>query len=288
MAAAASATALLTWGLAEPALADSPVAIAASGPASITTSTDSSTGRVVATFVVTDSSRTATGATICRGYEDTKGQGCRYQRFDGQPVGDGYDDYYDDYDDYDDEYTRWDVVGTPGAWTVSYPIGFDAITREECLAATWRDAPFSATMSVMNDAGVVLATTEWVYQVRCTGIEGASAGPERTRVYAGRSTKSKPFTFVVLDTEHLLKSYRICRYDSVSGRYAGCDREVLRARNRTDDGWVVSYHLTWGPMGSSACAFVGRKWPQAGFRVQYYDRGLDRRLTLFRGTRLDC
>jgi hypothetical protein len=203
----------------------------------------------------------------------------------GQSVADEYsDEYYED-----DEYTRWDVVGQPGSWTVSYPIGFDAITREQCLDAAWKDAPFAADMQLMNDAGVVLATSTWTYAVACTGIEGGSAGPDRTRVYAGRSTKSKPFTFLVLDTTRELASYRICRYDSISGRYRGCDMERLMSRNRTDDGnWFINYHLTWGPVGSSACSYFDRKWPQAGFRVQFYDRDMDMRLSLVRGTRLNC
>ena len=269
------------------AQADTAVSVTASGPAKVVTSTDSSTGRIVATFTVADPTMTATGARICRSYADTGGQGCRYQRFDGQVVeGDEYDEYGDEY--YDDEYTRWDVVGQPGAWTVSYPIGFDEITREQCLAATWQDAPFAADIQVMNDAGAVLATGEWTYAVACTGIEGNAVGPDRTRVSAGRSTKSKAFTFLVLDTRRELVSYRICRYDSISGKYRGCDMEQLTARNRTDGNWVVSYFLTWGPVGSAACSYFDRKWPQAGFRVQFYDRDMDMRVSLFRGTRVDC
>ena len=272
-----------------PARADTGITVTASGPAKVVTDTDSSTGRIVATFTVTDPTLTATGARICRSYGDTKRQGCRYQRFDGQTVTDEFDEYGDEYYYDEDEYTRWDVVGQPGSWTVSYPIGFDEITREQCLDAAWEDAPFAADMQVMNDAGVVLATGAWTYAVVCTGIEGAVAGPDRTRVYAGRSTTSKPFTFWALDTRRELASYRICRYFSGTGTYSGCDRERLTARNRTDDGtWVVSYRLTWRPLGSAACAYVGRKWPQAGVRVQFYDRDLKQRLSLFRGTRVDC
>lgn len=283
---AGTCLALLAWP--PPASAqDGPVTVTASGPAKVVTSSDTSTGRILATFQISDTSLTATGATICRSSGDTTRQGCRYQRFDGQDVSDEYDDYEDDW--YDDEYTRWGIVGQPGSWTVSYPIGFDGISRVECLNAAWKDTPFAASIEVMNDAGVVIGTGSWTYSVVCTGIEGNAVGPERTRVYAGRSTKSKPFTFLVLDTKRVLSSYRICRYDSVSGRYSGCDRERLTARNRTKDGnWALSYTITWNPLGSSACSYVGRKWPQAGFRVEFYDRSLSKRLTLFRGTRLDC
>lgn len=266
------------------ALADSPVSVTASGPERIVTSTDTSTGRILATFTIVDSSATATGAKICRSYADNGQQGCRYQRFDGQTLDDEYDDWYDD-----DEYTRWDIVGAPGSWTVSYPIGFDEISREECLAAAWQDAPFAAAIQVMNDAGVVLATSGWTYAVACTGIEGNSLGPARSRVYAGKSTRSKPFRFLALDTRRVLKSYRVCHYDSIAGRYRDCDRERLTAEDRTKDGnWFLSYNLTWRAMGSSLCNYIGRKWPQAGIRVQFYDGNLDKRLTLYRGTRLDC
>ena len=126
--------------------------------------------------------------------------------------------------------------------------------------AAWQDETFAADIEVMNDAGVALAVGAWTYRVVCAGNEGNSAGPERTRLSASRSTRSKVITFLVLGTKRVLTSYRICRYDSVSGRYRGCDRERLTARNRTKD----------------------------GFRVQFYDRDLKQRLSLFRGTRPDC
>lgn len=281
---AAMACATLLLSSVPPAQADSTVTVTASGPARIVTDTDSSTGRIVATFAVTDPTLTATGAKICRGYGDEPREGCRYERFDA--LGEDGDDF--DYDGVN-EYTRWDVVGQPGAWTVGYPVGFDGISREECLAAAWQDEQFSADMQVLNDAGAVLSTSRWTYEVECQGIEGNAVGPDRTRVYSGRSTRSKPFTFLVLDTTRQLASYRICRYDSISGKYRGCDMERLTAADRADDGnWVLSYHLTWQPVGSSTCSYIGRKWPQAGFRVQFYDRGMDMRVSLFRGTRVDC
>lgn len=266
--------------------ADLPVGVTSSGPARVVTDTDSATGRIVATFTITDPTLTATGATICRSYGDEPRQGCRYQRFDGKPAADEWDDEYVD----DDEYRRWDVVGQPGSWTVSYPIGFDGITREECLTAAWDDPAFTAAMQVQNDAGVVIGTGSFTYDVVCTGIEGNSAGPARTRVSATRSVRSRPFGFLVLDARKVLASYRICQYDSVLGRYFNCDMERLTARQRTDDGknWGISYTITWQAMGSAACDYIDRKWPQAGFRVQYFDRSGDRVLTLFRGTRLDC
>ena len=263
-----------------------PVSVASSGPAKVVTDTDSSTGRIVATFTITDPTLTATGATICRSWGDEARQGCRYQRFDGQSVVDEWDDEYVD----DDEYTRWDIVGQPGSWTVSYPIGFDGITREQCLTAAWDDPVFTASMQVQNDAGVVIGTGSFAYDVVCTGIEGSSSGPARSKVSASRSVKSKPFAFVVLDTRRVLASYRICQYDSIGGRYYDCDMERLTARNRLRDGtgWGLSYTITWRAMGSQLCDYIDRKWPQAGLRVQYFDRSGDRVLTLFRGTRLDC
>lgn len=268
-----------------PAAADSPVTVNASGPASITADTTRATGRILATFTIQDTSRTATGAKICRTIGSETGQACRYQRFDGTLVDD--DDYWD-YDD-DDDYTRWDIVGEPGSWTVSYPIGFDRISREECLTAAWSDdSGFAATIDVMNDAGVVLGTGLWDYSVNCTGIAGGSTGPDRTRVSASRSTTSEPFNFLVQDSKHRLASYRICRYRPVVGGYNACDREDLTSRNRTKDGWGVSYRLTFNAMGSSACAYIDRKWPDAGFRVDFYDRAGVKRVTLYRYTELRC
>lgn len=264
------------------------VTVQASGPKQVVTSTESSTGRITATFVVADPTMTATGATICRTYDGGGRYGCRYQRFDGQPVEDA-DGYLDDPSDYaDDEYARWDVSGRPGEWTVAYPIGFDGISREQCLGATWRDAPFAAVMDVKNDAGTILGSGNWTYRVLCTGIEGGSSGPERTRLSTSHSVTSKSFTFLALDTTKVLTSFRVCRYSSVTERYFACDREVLTRRNRQDENWAVSYSITWPAQGAAGCAYVGRKWPQEGLRVQFYDRDLDQRLSLFRGTRLDC
>lgn len=263
-----------------------PVGVTSSGPAKVVTDTDSTTGRIVATFTITDPTLTATGATICRNWGDEVRQGCRYQRFDGQPVVDEWDDEYVD----DDEYARWDIVGQPGSWTVSYPIGFDGITREQCLTAAWDDPTFTASMQVQNDAGVVIGAGSFAYDVVCTGIEGNSAGPARSRVSATRSVRSKPFAFVVLDTRRVLASFRICQYDSIGGRYYDCDMERLAPKDRLEDGtgWGLTYTITWRPMGAQLCDYIDRKWPQAGLRVQYFDRAGERVLTLFRGTRLDC
>lgn len=265
-----------------PAFADGPVTVTSTGPTSVTTSSSTSTGRVVATFVITDTSLTATGATICRSYDDKKQQGCVYQRFDAPAV-----DEYGDPVEYD-EYTSWDVGGGPGSWTVSYPIGFDGISREECLAAGWRKTPFYASIEVLNDDSVVLATGSWKYSVNCTGIEGAVNWPRKTMVYAGRSSRSKPWIYYVLDTRHVLNTYRICRYNSFLDRYDSCDYEDLTTRERTDTGWTVSYSLTFGAMGSSTCAWVGRKWPDAGFRLELYSGDLDKRLTMYGTTKMDC
>lgn len=275
--------AVVLGGLAAPpVLADGPVTVTASGPASVTTSSDTSTGRVVATFVVADTSLTATGATICRSYGDKKRFGCTYQRFDAPAV-----DEYGDPVEYD-AYTSWDIVGGPGSWTVSYPIGFDGISREECLAAGWQKDPFYATIEVQNDASIVLATGSWTYTVNCTGIEGAVTWPRKTRVYAGRSTTSKPWTYFILDTRHVLNTYRICRFNAYLDRYGSCDYEDLTSRERTDTGWTISYRLTFTALGSSTCAWVGRQWPDAGFRLQVFSGNLDKRLTMYGTTKLDC
>lgn len=290
LAVGAACTALLVTGL-PPATAESVVTVRSSGPASIVTSTDSSTGRVVATFAISDPTLTATGATICRSYGEFTRRGCRYQRFDGQAVDDSAD-WYDEWDepsyDDDDEYVRWDIVGQPGNWTVSYPVGFDGISREECLTAAWKKAPFLTQIQVMNDAGAILGTGEWSTQVTCTGIEGNATGPASTRVSAGRSTQSKPFTFLALDAKRVLTSYRICRYSSITGRYSACDLERLTAKDRSGANWFLSYTVSWRPLGSTVCQYYGRKWLQSGLRVQFYDRAMSQRLSLFWGTKVDC
>jgi len=265
-----------------------PVSVEASGPQTVTASTEEPTGRIVATFVITDPTLTATGGTICRDYGDSSDVGCRYQRFDGQDVSDSWDDddyYFDD----DDEYVRWDITGAPGSWTVSYPIGYDDISRDECVAAEWdEDARFAVTLDVQNDAGTIIGTGSWDYRVNCTGIVGGSLGPEKTRVYASRGTQSKSFDFLVIDKDRVLDSYRVCNYNAITGRYFGCDREDLKKRDRTEDGWAVSYNITWNAVGSATCRYIDRQWPQAGLRVQFYDDNLKKKLQLFRGTQLRC
>ena len=279
--------ALLGAVMMTPAQAETGITVAVSGPARITASTLEPTGRILANFTVTDPTMTATGATICRAFGESRRQGCRYQRFDGVVV--ESDDWYDDLADEDDEYTRWDVIGQPGSWTVSYPIGFEEMSDQECLAAALLDKPFEASIEVMNDAGAILATGSFSYEVTCTGIAGGSTGPDRTRVYASRSARSQPFTFLAVDTKRILSAYRICQYSSITERYSNCDYEQLTTKHRTKDGnWYLSYYLNWGPLGSSSCGYVGRKWPQAGFRVQWYDRSMKQQLSLFRGTNTDC
>ena len=271
------------------AAAESPVTVTSSGPATITASSLTPTGRILATFAISDASKTATGATICKNWGKEKKQGCRYQRFDGKAV--ESDEYWEDDwdDDYDDEYTRWDIVGSPGQWTISYPIGFDYISREQCLTAAWNKNPdFFANIDVMNDAGVVLATNSFKYTVKCTGVEGGATSAEETRVYANKSVKSKGFNFFVVDQKRILKSYRICNYNWYSGKYYACDREKLTKKNRSDEGWLLSYSLTFPAYGSSTCSYIDRKWPSAGFRVEFYDSSLDKVLTLHKYTRLNC
>lgn len=281
---AAGLVALLAWsGMPETAWADSPVTVTAYGPERIVATTYSATGRKVVTFDITDSSLTATGATICIRLGNGDRQGCRYQRFDGQAVDD--DEYGSD-----DEYTRWNIIGVPGRWTIGYPVGFDAMSREQCIDTldSPKGARYAAIIEVMNDAGTVLSTGSWAYEVTCTGLLGGATGPKRTRVFASRSTTSKPFEFSVLDTRHLLESYRICNYSSITGRYFGCDREQLTKRHRTDFGWYLNYSMTYPAMGSGACQYIGRQWPQSGIRIQFYDGSYDKRVTVFWGTRLDC
>lgn len=284
MAVAAALLAALS-GIGSPAArADTPVTVTTSGPSTIVTDTSTSTGRIVATFTVADTSLTATGAIICRGAADKKATGCQYRRFDTpEPVDEYGDPVYDD-----DEYTAWEVTGGPGNWVVQYPIGFDPISREQCLNAAWGKKPFSANMQVVNDDSTVLAQGSWQYAVDCTGIEGASSGPKRTRVYSGRTAESKAFTFWVLDANHKLNAFRVCRYNAMTDAYGACDYEDLASRHRTKDGWQVTYSLTFRPMGSSLCSWVGRTWPDAGFRMQFYSGDLDKELTLYSTTRLDC
>lgn len=67
-----------------------------------------------------------------------------------------------------------------------------------------------------------------------------------------------------------------------------CDYEDLTSRERTDTGWTISYSLTFAATGSSTCAWIGRQWPDAGFRLQVFSGDLDKRLTLYGTTKLDC
>jgi hypothetical protein len=301
-AAIAFGTLLLTIGTATVipsgvAAENAPVSVVVSGTGSVTAGTDRPSGRVTTNFAITDTSLTATGAKICRGYSKEKNLGCRYLRLDGVDLSNTTDDDYwdDDEDDYwadydpTDPYQRWDITGTPGSWNIAYPIGFEDITREECLHAAWdKSSKFEATIEVMNNAGTVLATAVSPFSVTCTGIEGGSAGPQKTQVYANKSAKSKSFTFFVVDTQHKLSSYRICRYLSATDSYFACDREDLKSRSKTDEGWTLGYNLTWSALGSSSCNYVDRKWPRSGFRVQFYDRDQDQVMTLYRTTQLRC
>ncbi len=267
-----------------PANADG-VTISAEGPRAIVTSTEQSTPRIDAKFTITDPTQTATGATICRKWKGHPRQDCQFRRFDGQPVLDEYDDeIWPD----DNPQSRWNVAGAPGGWTVAYPIGFDPINREQCVAAAGTAAPFGAMIEVKNDAGTVLGTSTWTYAVKCTGIVGGASGPDRTKLSASHSVRSKPFRFYILDSEHRLSTFRICSYEGIYGSWRNCDYEDLRADQRTKNGWTITYTLTWNGLGSSTCQYVGRKWPSAGFRVQIYSSGLRKQLTLTRYTRLDC
>jgi len=270
------------------AAAESPVTIQSSGPERFAATTGKPTGRVVATFEITDASLTATGARICRILPEGTKRGCRYQRFDLVELDD--DDWDDDWDDIEPEYADWTITGAPGSWTVGYPIGYEDIPPEECLVSYFNKNPFKASIEVMNDAGTVLASGNQNYRVACTGIAGNSTGPDRTRVYSGKSSKSQGLAFLVLDTKFTLDSYRACQYNSISGRYYACERKELKrsGKQKRDYGWVLSYNLTWRPMGSSLCSYIARKWPQAGVRVEFYDARMRKELTLFRGTRLTC
>ncbi len=278
--------ALMTWAVPGTAIADSPVVITSAGPAQVIGSTEVSTGPKSVTFDIFDASLTATGATICRRTGSPEVVDCRYERFDGVVTEDSDDYYYSD-----DEYERWGIIGAPGHWTVSYPIGFPYMTREQCVDAAWIDAkgsPYAAIIEVMNDAGTVLASNTWSYEVYCTGLLGGAQGPKRTRVFAGRSSSTKPFEFYVLDKRHLLESYRICVYDSLLGRYHDCDREDLRKRDRTASGWYLNYTIDFPAMGSDLCGYIGRTWPQSGLRIQFYDQDFDKQVTVYWGTRLNC
>ena len=284
-------TSLVIPAQAIPASANSPVTITASGPAVIVAGTDAPTGRITAEFSITDTSRTATGAVICRNYAEEKRKGCQYLRFDGQGVTDD-DDYWDDEDDLyydsDDPYMRWDITGQPGNWRIAYPIGFEEISRQECLTAAWNKKPdFSASIEVMNDAGTILATSAWPFKVTCIGIEGGVARPDKFQVYSGKPSSSKAFNFYVVDTKHSLTSYRVCDY-RFTGSYANCDREDLTKSQRSTEGWNLSYTLNFRAIGSASCSYIDRKWPEAGIRIQFYDKSMRQKLTLYGGTQLRC
>jgi hypothetical protein len=277
-----------------PASAESPVTIDTSGPEKFAATIGQPTGRVVINFIIADASSTATGARICRILPEGTKRGCRYQRFDQVDIEDDDDDYWDDdddfWDDIDPEYRDWTITGAPGNWTVGFPIGYEDISREECLLSHFNKNPFKAQIEVMNDAGTVLATTSRNYRVACTGVAGNASSPDRTRVYSGRSTKSKGMGFIVLDTKYTLDSYRVCQYSGVSGRYFNCERKVLKrsGKDKTDFGWFLTYNITYQPMGTALCSYIARKWPQSGIRVEFYDKKLRKELTLFTATRLTC
>jgi hypothetical protein len=277
-----------------PAHAQSPVSITSAPPERLVATVGKPTGRVLTTFTITDSSLTATGARICRILPQGTKRGCRYQRFDQLPLPDDDDDFWDDddWDNIDPAYSDWAITGDPGEWTIGYPIGFDDISREECLVSHFNKNPFKAQIEVMNDAGTVLGTATQDYRVTCTGIAGHASSPDRTRVFSNKGAKSASMGFLVLDTKYTLDSYRVCQYSGIGGRYFNCDRQVLKrsgaGSNKKDFGWFLSYSITYQPMGSTLCSYISRRWPQSGMRIEFYDKRLRKELTLFTATRLNC
>ncbi len=278
--------------LVSPAKAEAPVTVTSVQPERIVATIGKPTGRILTTFMITDGSKTATGAKICRILPEGTKRSCRYQRFDQSPVADDDDDFWDDddWDDIDPAYLDWTVTGEPGNWSVGYPIGYEDIPREECLVSRFNNNPFKAQIEVMNNAGTVLATASQDYRVTCTGIAGNASSPERTRVYSNRGSKSKSLGFLVLDTKHTLDSYRVCQYSGISGRYFNCDRKVLErsGSEKKDFGWYLPYTITYQAMGGTLCSYISRKWPQSGIRMEFYDKRMRKELTLFTATRLTC
>lgn len=259
-------------GFAPTARAEGPVTVTAAGPASIDTTAGRGTGTSWVTFTILDTSSTATSVHACRILPSGKRADCDAVPLVPRDFKDG----------------NWQVVAVPGGWQFRSRIKYYDMSPEECWSAAFAERPYRISVSVRNPADVELATANHPYTVDCAGLAGGVDGPKRLLLHAGRDSAKAIITFYLLDTKHTMKSIRSCSYNALADRYYACQRQHLTARFRTDYGWAVTFAMQWPAMGSAACTYVGRKWPEAGKQVAYYDAGLHKRFTLYHGFRLEC
>jgi hypothetical protein len=269
---AASAVLATTFVGASPARADGPVTITATGPASVSATVGRASATSWATFAITDTSATASSLFVCYIPPGGEGPECDTVALTASAYGDG----------------NPQVTGGSGVYQYRSRIAYNDISKDECWSSFFAKQPYRITVSVRNGADVELASATHPYKVACTGIAGASSGPSRLVVYAGRSSKKAVVKYFLLDTTHRATSIRLCNYDEINDRYYGCQRERMPSKWRTSYGWAFNYTRSWGPMGSSACALVKRRWPDVGTRVEFYDENLRKLTSLYRGFHLEC
>lgn len=272
-AAVTAATVLITTLVgASPAQAEGPVTITTVGPSSVKATVGRASATNWAEFTITDTSLTATHLFTCWIPPGGKGRECDSTPLTTSSYSDG----------------NPQVIGGRGSFEYRARIAYNRISKEQCWRAHFSEDPYRIVVSVRNAADVELATATHPYRVDCTGIVASTSGPKRLVVYASRSSSKAILKFYLLDTLHRATSVRICNYDEVNDRYYDCERERMPKSWRTDFGWAFNYSRSWGPMGYSGCAFIKRRWPDVGTRVEFYDDNLRKLTTAWRGFHLEC
>lgn len=252
--------------------ADGPVTVTASGPSSVKATVGRASATSWADFAITDTSQTATHLFVCWVPPGGTGRECDSVPLTPSTYSDG----------------NPQVTGGSGSFQYRARIAYNDIGKSLCWRAHFEKEPFRIVVSVRNAADVELASATHSYRVDCTGIVASASGPSRLVVYAGRSSKKAVLKYFLLDTAHRATSIRTCNYDEISDRYYGCERERMPRSWRTDFGWAFTYTRTWGPMGSTGCAVIKKRWPDVGTRVEYYDESLRKVATAWRSFHLEC
>ena len=268
----AMAVAAGTLVVAPTAQADGPVTVTASGPSSVKATVGRASATSWADFVIADASQTATHLFVCWVPPGGTGRECDSVPLTPSTYSDG----------------NPQVIGGSGAYQYRARISYRDIGTKLCWKAHFDKEPFRIIVSVRNAADVELANATHSYRVDCTGVVASATGPKRHVVYAGRTSKKAVLKFFLLDTAHRATSIRTCNYDEISDRYYGCERERMPKSWRTDYGWTFVYSRWWGPMGASDCAFIKRRWPSVGTRVEFYDDDLRKVATAWRSFHLEC
>ena len=265
--------AVVAVGFGPPAVAAEPVTMSVTGPASINATAGRGTATYWATFTILDPTNTATSIATCRIRPDGK-RDCDVVPLTPHNFTDG----------------NWQVIPVTGGWQYRWRIGYYEMTPEECWTATFSKQPYRITSSARNPADVVLATATHTYKVDCSGLAGSSDGPKYLRVYAGRTSGTAHLAFYLLDKHHTMKSFKQCAYSAATNDYYDCHRYRLTRNSRyyTKYGWTIGVAPYWRPVGSSACAYIGRKWPKVGVQVNFYDSDLHRKFSLDQSFRLQC